>query len=279
MAPYYADGQWGYANRAGEVVIAVQYDTVGFFELGLHRGEGKYAIVGKAGKFGVIDTRGEPLLPIQQDYVLPYAHYQTKGLFGEYRHNGRTYYFSAKRKQLRRLPGKKMFICGNGLDSKCITFTYRGPHRSPDTPHWQTRTMGVRQGNRTVLPEGIDSIYYGRLGRTLLFADERVAVAGQQVFHGDSLRRPITFDYDRVGFFPCGFGSQSAYSVIKVRADERWGLLDLNAPKRNDQGQFYGVTPKYLAIQLRHGDHYRVEYAPGRYGWVFYNLMGFVEYW
>ena len=278
VAPFYADGQWGYANREGEIVIPVQYDTVGFFDLTLHGGEGKYAVVGSAGKFGVIDARGRTLLPVQQDYVRPWTHYRTKGYYGEYRRAGRTYYFSAKQKRLRRLPGESVFVCGFGLGSECISFTYQGPDRPPGVPDWQRRTLGVRQGSGTALPDGIDSLYRGILNNTILFADGQIAVVEQPV-RGDRLRQPIPFDYDRIGFFPCGLSPQSVYPVIKVRTGKRWGLLDLTTRKRDGSGRFAGVAPRYLSIQHREGDRYRVEYAPGRYGWVFYTFLNFVEYW
>jgi hypothetical protein len=63
--PYKCDGQWGYIDRLGLNVIEPEYDSVALFNEGL-------AVVERNNKFGLIDTNGILVLPIQFEIVYAY---------------------------------------------------------------------------------------------------------------------------------------------------------------------------------------------------------------
>lgn len=60
--PLTRDGEWGFINREGNVVVALQFDCV-------RDCKGSIAAVKKAGKWGVIDMTGKVILPIDNASV------------------------------------------------------------------------------------------------------------------------------------------------------------------------------------------------------------------
>lgn len=53
------NGQWGFVNKDGHLVIAVQYDEVGIFQKGV-------ALVNKGGRIGFINKTGQNMMPSGQ---------------------------------------------------------------------------------------------------------------------------------------------------------------------------------------------------------------------
>ena len=60
LVPVEIDGEWGYADKKGKIVIQPAYDSAESFE-------GKYAIVEKDKKFGFINKRGKVVIEPQFD--------------------------------------------------------------------------------------------------------------------------------------------------------------------------------------------------------------------
>lgn len=58
IIPYKTEGQFGWMNLAGEIVIQAQYNSVGFFKEGLAWAE-------KNGKYGYVNKANEVLIPFQ----------------------------------------------------------------------------------------------------------------------------------------------------------------------------------------------------------------------
>jgi hypothetical protein len=107
---------WGYYNRNNEWVITPQYDGADDFQGGL-------AVVEKDGKFGVIDTTGKIIIPIQ--YASIFGHPAEDGWFGlETESNGEKTYVNGEGKPFAQVPVK--YIAGGG-DTKNIM-----PYTSPD---------------------------------------------------------------------------------------------------------------------------------------------------
>lgn len=59
------DGEWGFANAEGEVVIAHQYEKADCYYMG-------YAAVVLKGKMGLIDLKGKMIIPCDYDNDLMY---------------------------------------------------------------------------------------------------------------------------------------------------------------------------------------------------------------
>lgn len=62
LIPYEEGGLWGYRTEDQQIVIKVEYDSVGEF------GEGR-AVVGKCGLYGLIDRDGTPVLDMIYDEI------------------------------------------------------------------------------------------------------------------------------------------------------------------------------------------------------------------
>lgn len=66
LVPLRQGERWGYADRAGKVVVAPEYDRVTRFDDGLAR-------VARAGKWGAIDRQGRVVVPLEFDRLGPFA--------------------------------------------------------------------------------------------------------------------------------------------------------------------------------------------------------------
>lgn len=98
---YETRGDWGYYNRKNEWVIKPQYDNANSFEGGL-------AVVGNAGKYGVIDTTGRIIIPIQYESLL--GNPSENGYFGVERiANGTKEYLNAQGKPFTNIPIKYLY--------------------------------------------------------------------------------------------------------------------------------------------------------------------------
>ncbi len=62
--PYFKDEKWGYANKAGEIVIEAVFDKCSFFKDG-------FAWVAKDGKYGFINEKGDLVIECQYDEARP----------------------------------------------------------------------------------------------------------------------------------------------------------------------------------------------------------------
>jgi hypothetical protein len=65
-APVQLAGKWGYVDRAGDVVVPIQYDIGHMFSEG-------FASVERDGKWGYIDRSGRFVIPAMFDAAMPFC--------------------------------------------------------------------------------------------------------------------------------------------------------------------------------------------------------------
>jgi WG containing repeat len=240
--PYRKANAWGYADTLGKIIVTPAYDRVSDNGISSHTTGMQYKVY-KAGKSGVIDSKGNIVVPVEFDSVYPrgfgYKDHgflvEREGLWGMYTMNGKL----------------------------SIPVQYQDLHKTyferDNTP--QGKTYFAKKGNEYLVIDDQDNMLVGGLdGVSELCRDGvRLKKGGKYALFNIRERKAVTpFEYDSLAVIAIDpYTDYDVSDIFYGAANGKMYLLDVDGNRRevskmpeigNDSGSipFMSVDPDII---------------------------------